>query len=66
MACQAQRAELYLDGVRGSLQLGGVLLVSPVGSVSIFCHLMHVSSPDLDLHGDPPWPLHCGVEGLVP
>ena len=66
MAGQAQRAEPHLDAVRNSLELGGVLLVSPVCSVSILCHFMHVSSPDLDLHGDPPWTLDCSVEGLIP
>ena len=56
----------HLNGVRNSVELGGVFLVGPVSSVTILCHFMHVGGPDLDLHGDPPWPLHCSVEGLVP
>lgn len=56
----------HLNGIRSSLELGGVFLVSPVSSVTILCHFMHVGGPDLDLHGDPPRPLHGSVEGLVP
>lgn len=61
-----QGSSRHLNGVRNSLELGSVLLVSPVSSVPILCYFMHVGSPDLDLHGDPPRPLHSSVEGLVP
>ena len=66
MAKEAQKAEAHLDSIRDSLDFGGVLLVSPVCSISILCHFMHVGGPDLDLNGDTPRALHGSVEGLVP
>ena len=61
---QDHGADLYC--VTAGLQLGGVFLVCPMSSCTVLSHFVHVGSPDLDLHGDPPWTLHCSVQGLVP
>ncbi len=58
--------QVHLDLVRSCLQLGCVLLVSPVRSSAVLSHFMHVGGPDLDLHGHPTRTLHCRVQGLVP
>ena len=49
----------------GSYQLGRVLLVGPVRSISILGLLMHLGSADLHFDGHPSRAPHSSVQGLV-